>query len=119
VSGFPHLQAVARIVHERQGKESEERFYLLSRRFTPERLMAVARQHWSIENQLHWTLDTVFFEDAARSRKDNAPQNLATMRRLALNVARMHPDQKTPMRRKLMRAAWNEDFFFELIRHMR
>jgi hypothetical protein len=31
----------------------------------------------------------------------------------------MHPDQKTPMRRKLMRAAWNEDFFFELIRHMR
>lgn len=118
-SGFPHLQAVARIIHERKGKESEERFYLLSRRFTPERLMTIARQHWSIENNLHWTLDTVFFEDAARSRKDNAPQNLATMRRLALNIARMHPDKKTPMRRKLMRAAWNEDFFFELIRHMR
>ncbi|TFF18023.1 ISAs1 family transposase, partial [Jiella endophytica] len=50
--------------------------------------------------------------------KDNAPQNLAVLRRLALNVARLHPD-KTPMRRKLLKAGWDESFFFDLIRHMR
>lgn len=118
-TGFPGLKAVARLVLERPGKKPEERFYLLSRRFTPERLMAIARQHWSIENQQHWVLDVVYEEDKARNRKDNAPENLAILRRLALNIARLHPDQKTPMRRKLLRAAWNDTFFFELISHMR
>lgn len=118
-TGFPGLKAVARLVLERPGEKPEERFYLLSRRFAPERLAAIARQHWSIENQQHWVLDTVFAEDRARNRKDNAPENLAILRRLALNVARLHPDRKTPLSRKLLRAGWNEKFFFELIRHMR
>lgn len=118
-TGFPGLKAVARLRVEQDGAEPEERFYLLSRRLTPERLIDVARSHWAIENSLHWVLDTVFAEDNARARKDNAPQNLATIRRLALNIARLHPDKKTPIRRKLLRAAWDETFFFELIRHMR
>jgi predicted transposase YbfD/YdcC len=118
-TGFPGLKAVARLRIERQGQEPEERFYLLSRRFTPQRVIAIARQHWAIENQMHWTLDTVFAEDDARNRKDNAPENLAILRRLALNVARLHPDTKTSLRRKLLRAGWDENFFFELIRHMR
>jgi predicted transposase YbfD/YdcC len=117
-TGFAGLKAVARLSIEQDGAEPEQRFYLLSRRLTPERLIQVARSHWAIENSLHWVLDTVFAEDNARARKDNAPQNLATIRRLALNIARMHPD-KTPMRRKLKRAAWDDNFFFELISHMR
>jgi len=117
-TGFPGLKAVARLTVEQPGAEPEERFYILSRRLTPERLIDVVRSHWAIENSLHWVLDTVFAEDNARSRKDNAPQNLATIRRLALNIARLHPDRKTSMRRKLLRAGWEEKFFFELIRHM-
>ncbi|WP_407920820.1 transposase, partial [Allorhizobium terrae] len=66
----------------------------------------------------HWVLDTVFAEDAGRSRKNNAPQNLAIMRRLALNIATMHPE-RVPMRRKLKKAAWNEKYLLELIHHMR
>ncbi|MBO0906590.1 ISAs1 family transposase [Jiella sonneratiae] len=111
-TGFPGLKAVARLTVEQPGAETEQRFYLLSRKLTPERLIQVTRSHWAIENSLHWILDTAFAEDHARSRKDNAPHNLAVMRRLALNVARLHPD-KTPMRRKLLKAGWDESFFFE------
>ena len=117
-TGFPGLKAVARLTVEQPGAEAEERFYLLSRKLTPGRLIEVTRSHWAIENSLHWVLDTAFAEDHSRSRKDNAPQNLAVLRRLALNVARLHPD-KTPMRRKLLKAGWDEAFFFDLMRHMR
>ena len=54
-------------------------------------LLEVVRAHWSVENQLHWPLDVVFDEDDARSRKTHAPENLAVLRRLALNMLRAHP----------------------------
>lgn len=112
------LQAVARIISIRTGQKPEERYYLLSRRFTPKRLLAIARQHWAIENQLHWVLDVVLDEDLARSRKDNAPQNLAILRRLVLNIARSHPDTKTSLRRKILRAGWDESYLFSMIAQM-
>jgi predicted transposase YbfD/YdcC len=115
----PGLQAVARITHSRPGQKPEERYYLLSRRFTPKRLLAIARAHWAIENQLHWVLDVALDEDLARSRKDNAPQNLAIIRRLALNITRTHPDTKTSLRRKLLRAGWDDSYLFSMIAQMR
>ena len=56
-------------------------------------LAAVVRAHWHIENRLHWVLDVVLDEDQARARKDHAPENLARLRRSALNVLRANPDQ--------------------------
>jgi predicted transposase YbfD/YdcC len=76
------------------------------------------RAHWSIENQLHWTLDVVFHEDHARTRKDNAPQNLAVIRRLADNILSAHPLDKA-IAGKMRKARWNKQFFFELFAHMR
>jgi predicted transposase YbfD/YdcC len=113
------LQAVARIVSTRPGQKPEERYYLLSKCFGPKRLLAIARAHWAIENQLHWVLDVVLDEDLARSRKDNAPQNLAILRRLALNIARAHPDKKTSLRRKFLRAGWDDSYLFSMIAQMR
>jgi predicted transposase YbfD/YdcC len=116
---FPGLKAVARI-HSKRGKdEPVMRYFLLSKLYKPARLLEIVRAHWGIENTLHWTLDVVLDEDLARSRKDNAPANLALIRRLALNIARAHPDTKTSLRRKLLRAGWDEAFLFDLIRHMR
>lgn len=115
---FPGLKAVGCITLTTDKGRSDERLYLLSKRFTPEELLDITRSHWAIENNLHWVLDTAFAEDAARSRKNHAPQNLAIMRRLALNIATLHPE-KAPMRRKLKKAAWNETYFLELITHMR
>jgi predicted transposase YbfD/YdcC len=115
---FPGLKAVAWIRSRRGREQTVERYFLLTRCFKPDKLLSIVREHWSIENRLHWALDVVLNEDQARSRKDNAPANLAVLRRLALNVARAHPDAKISMRQKLKRAGWDETFLVELLRHM-
>jgi predicted transposase YbfD/YdcC len=116
---FPGLAAVARLESRRGTDAPVTRVFLLSKRFSAEKLLAIVRAHWGIENVLHWTLDVALDEDAARNRKDNGPANLAVLRRLALNIARAHPDTKTSLRRKLLHAGWDNDFLFDLIRHMR
>jgi len=117
--GFAGLTAVARIRSRRGRDKTVERYFLLTRCFKPQEILRIVRDHWRIENNLHWTLDVVLDEDLARSRKDNAPANLAVLRRLALNVARAHPDTKTSMRQKLKRAGWDETFLSDLLGHMR
>lgn len=116
---FPGLVGVAHVVSRRGTDDPVERYFLVSKLYESDRLLAIVRTHWSIENGLHWPLDVVLDEDLARNRKDCAPENLAILRRLALNVARAHPDTKTSLRRKLLRAGWDEEFLFDLIRHMR
>lgn len=116
---FPGLVAVAHLECRRDNAAPVTRFFLLSKPFRAERLIDIVRDHWSIENRLHWTLDVTLDEDLARNRKDNGPANLAILRRLTLNIANAHPDTKTSMRRKLLRAGWDESFLFDLIRHMR
>ena len=119
---FPGLVAVARVETYRKTAGAPEpvivRWFLLSTQLSAERMLAVARTHWTIENQLHWVLDVAFDEDAARSRKDNAPQNLALLRKLALNLVRQHPD-KGSIKGKLKRAAWDDNFLLSLLSHMR
>lgn len=119
---FPGLKAIGRIESERSGgggkTEIKVRYFALSKSLPAARLAEVVRMHWGIENELHWTLDVVFHEDDARTRKDNAPQNLAVIRRLAQNILRVHPLDK-PMASKMRKANWNKQFFFELFAHMR
>ena len=116
---FPGLTAVARIKSKRGTDKVLERYFLLSQCYTGAQVLRIVREHWSIENGLHWPLDVVLDEDLARSRKDNAPANLAVLRRLALNIARAHPDTKTSLRGKLKRAGWDEAFLFDMLSHMR
>lgn len=114
---FPGLRAIVRIVSVRNGK-SEERLYLASRLFGPKQALAIARAHWQIENGLHWALDVVFGEDASRARKDNAPQNLAILRRLAFNAARGVSD-RTSLRGRIKRAGWDDKYLAKLLAQMR
>lgn len=119
---LPDLKAIGRIEAERilsNGKhETATRYVALSRMLTPIKLLAVTRAHWSIENQLHWTLDVVFDEDDARTRKDYGPENLAVIRRWAHNILRMHPSPAS-ISSKMRRANWSKEYFFELFAHMR
>jgi predicted transposase YbfD/YdcC len=119
---FPGLAAVAKVETWRTINGKPEpvivRWFLLSLVLSGERMLQVARTHWTIENQLHWVLDVDFDEDAVRSRKDNAPQNLALIRKLALNLLRQHPD-KGSIKGKIKRAAWNDDFLRSLLAQMR
>lgn len=116
---FPGIKAVARITSKRGKDEALERYFLMSQAYSPKDVLRIVRTHWTIENSLHWPLDVVLDEDLARNRKDNGPANLAVLRRLALNVARAHPDNTTSLRGKLKRAGWNDTFLFDLLGHMR
>ena len=114
---WPGLQAVGKITATREsdGKATTQtRYYLLSRADTPERFNGVVRSHWGVENRLHWVLDVVFDEDQARNRKGHGPENLALLRKLALNLAKLDTS-KGSMRGKLKRAAWNNDFLANLL----
>jgi len=114
---WPGLKAIGKITATREinGRATvETRCYLLSQAFTPERFNAIVRSHWSIENQLHWVLDVVMDEDQARNRKDHGPENLALLRKLALNLAKLEPS-KGSMRGKLKRAGWDNTFLRNLL----
>jgi len=120
--GFPGIKAVGRVELRRRVGSTEEppvvRYFLLSKAFSPTRLLAITRKHWSIENELHWVLDVVFDEDRARNRKDNGPENIAVLRKLALNLLRTNPD-KASIRRKIKRAGWDDTFLLTLLSQMR
>lgn len=119
---FPGIAAVARVETRRTTAGGAEpaivRWFLLSCRPSHERMLEIARTHWTIENQLHWVLDVSLAEDAARSRKDNAPQNLALIRKIALNLLRTHP-AKGSIKGKIKRAGWNDAFLLSLLAQMR
>lgn len=120
---FPGVKALGRITsrrrsHDKPAEPQLVRYFLLSKYVSAKRLLAIVRSHWGIENKLHWVLDVVMNEDRNRARRDHAPENLATLRRLALNILRAHPDDKS-MRRKIKRAGWDDAFLTSIISHMR
>lgn len=93
-------------------------YHVASRALTPQAYLSAARAHWTIENGLHWVLDVTFDEDRARNRKDHGPENLATLRKLALNLLRRaRPD--ISVRRKRKRAGWSNAFAQSILGQMR
>jgi predicted transposase YbfD/YdcC len=120
---FPGVVAVGRITarRRRRGHRADPplvRHYLISKHMSPKRLLHITRSHWGIENRLHWALDVHFAEDGNRARKDNAPENLAILRKLALNIHRSHP-YRASLRRKIKRAGWDDAYLMATIGHMR
>lgn len=116
---FPGLKAVACITSKRGKDDTVTRYFLMSRAYSRTQTLRIVRQHWGIENCLHWPLDVVLDEDLARNRKDNGPANLAILKRLALNVARAQPDTNISLRAKLKRAGWDDAFLLDMLGHMR
>ena len=114
---WPGLQAVGKVTAQRRrdGATSEgTRYYLLSQAFPPEQFNDIVRSHWGIKNRLHWVLDVTCNEDQARNRKRHCAQNLALLRKLALNLARLEPGIGS-MRGKLKRAGWDNSFRINIL----
>lgn len=114
---WPGLAAIGKVVRTREiGAKltTETAYYLLSTPLSAERFGQVVRHHWGIENRLHWVLDVTMNEDQSRNRKDHAAENLALLRRLALNLARLQPT-KGSMKGKIKRAGWDNAFLLELL----
>jgi predicted transposase YbfD/YdcC len=114
---WPGLKAIGKVVRVRETADkttTETAYYLLSRVLSPERFNQVARQHWGIENSLHWRLDVVMNEDQDRTRMGNGPHNLAVLRHMAIN-AMQKEGSKGSLRGKFKRAGWDDGFLYRLL----
>ncbi len=116
---WPDLRAVALVYSERtiNGQTTEEtRYYISSCRGTVSELAGAIRGHWGIENSLHWSLDVTFGEDAHCLRKDHGPENMAMLRRAALSLVKQERVEKGSLRRKRLRAGWNNAYLEKLLK---
>lgn len=99
-----------------KGKNSiERRYYLSSLPLDVKTFAKAVRGHWGVENPLHWSLDVTFREDQSRARSKNAAQNLATLRRIALNLIKKNPCEKVSQRQKRILAALDTTFLAQLL----
>jgi predicted transposase YbfD/YdcC len=115
---FPGLAMIGMVESEteRGGKTSRERrYYLSSAKLDAATFARTVRAHWGIENRLHWALDVAFKDDLARLRTGHAPENMAVVRHMAMNLLRQaEPAISLKNRRK--RAGWNTAYLESLIR---
>ena len=114
---WPDLKAVAIVesTRESDGKtQRETRFYITSLTAPADRVGAAIRDHWSIENGLHWVMDMTFRDDECRVRTDHAPANMAVIRHMAQNLIRRAPG-KTSLRLRRKTAGWDDDYLASLI----
>ncbi|HEX7293244.1 MAG TPA: ISAs1 family transposase [Solirubrobacterales bacterium] len=96
-------------VESRGASRSETRFFISSRALTPNEAATVVREHWAIENRLHWVLDVTFADDQSRLRKGHGARNMATVRHFALNLVRTVADKRSiKSRRKI--AGWDPNY---------
>jgi len=79
---------------EEEETRIERRYFLTSLKPDAGEIARVVRAHWGVENSLHWVLDVVFGEDAARARTRNAAANLSTLRRLSMNLLKVTSTEK-------------------------
>ncbi len=113
------LNSVACVQYYRKLKNGktklETRYFITDLSDSAQQLSQCIRGHWSIENQLHWVLDVAFHEDNSRIRKDNAPENLAIIRHIALNLLKQDKTKKGSIRNKRNRAGWDNDYLLSLL----
>jgi predicted transposase YbfD/YdcC len=117
---WTNLQTLAMVRRTRQldGQSSEEIHYYISSLPLSAGVATVAhavRSHWAVENQLHWSLDVSFGEDACRVRKDEAPVNLACLRRVSLNLLKAETGLKVGIKSKRSRAGWDEAYMAKVL----
>jgi predicted transposase YbfD/YdcC len=99
-----------------QAPSLERRYYLSSLGVDIGRFARAVRGHWSVENSLHWSLDVSFGEDQHRARTAYAAENLATLRRLALNLLKQDTSKKSSLRGKILWAGWDNSFLAGLLK---
>ena len=95
---------------------TERHYFITSLENDPKRILKFKRKHWGIENGLHWQLDVTFNEDDDRKRKNSA-QNYSLIAKMTLNILKnhQHKDKKASIKRKRMKAAWDEDYLNSLL----
>lgn len=112
------LQSIGRLDLMRtvDGKTKIETRYFISSLPNNAKLLADSvRQHWGIENSLHWVLDVAFCEDDSRIRKDNAPQNFAILRHIAHSLLQQNKSVRTGVKNKRLKAGWDNQYLAKVL----
>ena len=118
---FPKLAAVAMVdakVELRDRCYRERRHYIASTVLAGDRFAEVVRNHWRIENSLHWVLDVIFKEDLSRLRKGHGAHNMAIVRHFALKLVRSAGDKKSIKRRRKC-AAFDNEYLAQILTDVR
>lgn len=113
-----NLKTVCMVHRERifdEKIESETSYYIGSIKNDAKNFSHAIRSHWGIENSLHWVLDVSFREDESRIRKDNAPENFAVLRHIALNMIKKETSLKKSVKSKRLRAGWDNDYLLKVL----
>jgi predicted transposase YbfD/YdcC len=114
------LRSLIRITTERTDKangekQQEQRYYISSTMPGAEALLNITRQHWGVENKLHWMLDVNFGEDASQKKAGNAAQNFSVISRIALNLLQNEKSKKLSIKKKRLAAGWQHDYLENLL----
>lgn len=95
--------------------EGEVRYYIMSFTSDAVRFGAAVRQHWGIENSLHWVMDVTFREDESRIQKDHGAENISWLRRLAVTLIKHNTTRQASIRQKRLRAGYDFEFLLEIL----
>jgi len=96
-------------------RTTERRYYLASLPLNIDLFARAVRSHWGVENKLHWVMDVCFHEDQSRARTGYAAENLATLRRLALNMLKKETSKKRGIKGKQLNASWDHSYLLKLL----
>jgi predicted transposase YbfD/YdcC len=103
-------------IREVGGKVSKEvRYFISSIQADAKKFANAVRSHWGIENSLHWVLDVTFNEDQCRVRRDLAAENLALLRKIALNILKADTTTKMSIRKKRKMSVWDDNYMLHLL----
>jgi predicted transposase YbfD/YdcC len=112
------LQTVVMVRAERrtaEKTETETRYYISSLPGDAKRNLTAVRDHWHIENRVHWILDVTFREDDCRLRKGNGAQNFALLRHIALTLLKQERTLKRGIKNKRLRCGWDLDYLLKVL----
>jgi predicted transposase YbfD/YdcC len=90
--------------------QSETRYYISSLLSKPESFLDIIRQHWGIENKLHWVLDVIFNEDLSTKQAGNAAENFSIITKIALNLLKNNTTKKLSIKKKRLLCALDNNF---------
>jgi len=117
---WKNIQSLIEIESTREIKDIvtvEKRYYITSLGINPKNILNAVKQHWGIENKLHWVLDVCFGDDKSRIRKGNAARNINIIKKISLNVMRALKKIHPRVSFKLMRKAtgWDDGFLHSVL----